>query len=79
MLLGLVVPVRPRASVPAVSNLDRDTDVAHRFEYRVRPISAGVAVPVFAFFASGVAVVGGGFAAAARDAVALGVVAGLEV
>ena len=50
-----------------------------RFEHRMRPISAGVAVPVFAFFASGVTVVGGGFAAAARDAVAVGVVAGLVV
>ena len=79
VLLGLVVPVKPRASVPAVSNLDRETDVAHRFEHRMRPISAGIAVPVFAFFASGVTVVGGGFAAAARDAVAVGVVAGLVV
>jgi Na+:H+ antiporter, NhaA family len=79
VLLGLVVPVRPRASVPTVSNLARETDVAHRFEHRMRPISAGVAVPVFAFFASGVTVVGGGFAAAARDAVAVGVVAGLVV
>ena len=45
--------MKPRASVPAVSTLDRRTDVAHRFEHRVRPISAGVAVPVFAFFAWG--------------------------
>jgi len=33
VLLGLVVPVRPRRrGVPSVSNLDADTDVAHRFE-----------------------------------------------
>src|SRR5215217_7670080 len=70
VLLGLVVPVKPRASVPPVSTLDRRTDVAHRFEHRVRPISSGVAVPVFAFFASGVTVVGGGFGAAVRDPVA---------
>ena len=79
VLLGLVVPVRPRASVPSISSHDRTTDVAHRFEHRMRPISAGFAVPVFAFFASGVTVVGGGFLAAAQDEVALGVVAGLVV
>ncbi len=79
VLLGLVVPVRARASVPSISTLDRTTDVARRFEHRMRPISAGIAVPVFAFFASGVTVVGGGFRAAAQDEVAVGVVAGLVV
>ena len=79
VLLGLVVPVKPRASVPAVSTLDRRTDVAHRFEHRVRPISAGVAVPVFAFFASGVTIIGGGFVATINDPVAIGVVLGLVV
>ena len=79
VLLGLSVPVRPRARVPSVSTLAADTDVAHRFEHRLRPLSAGVAVPVFAFFASGVTVVGGGLAAAAADPVTLGVVAGLVV
>jgi Na+:H+ antiporter, NhaA family len=79
VLLGLVVPVKARASVPSISTLDRTTDVAHRFEHRMRPISAGFAVPVFAFFASGVTVVGGGFLAAAQDEVAVGVVAGLVV
>ena len=56
VLLGLVVPVKPRASVPSISTHDRTTDVAHTFEHRMRPISAGIAVPVFAFFASGRAV-----------------------
>ena len=79
ILLGLVVPVKPRASVPAISTHDRTTDVAHRFEHRMRPISAGVAVPVFAFFASGVRVVDGGFRVALTDAVALGVIAGLVI
>jgi Na+:H+ antiporter, NhaA family len=77
VLLGLVVPVRPRASVPSISTLDRDTDVAHRFEHRMRPLSAGFAVPVFAFFASGVTVIGGGFAAAAADEVAIAIVCAL--
>ena len=79
VLLGLVVPVKPRASVPSISTHDRTTDVAHRFEHRMRPISAGIAVPVFAFFASGVRVVDGGFRAALTDAVALGVIAGLVI
>jgi NhaA family Na+:H+ antiporter len=79
VLLGLVVPVKPRASVPSVSTHDRRTDVAHRFEHRVRPISAGVAVPVFAFFASGVTVLGGGLSATLGDPVAIGVVLGLVV
>lgn len=77
--LGLVVPVKPRARVPAVSVHSRSTDVAHVFEHRLRPLSAGLAVPLFAFFAAGVRVVGGGFGAAVADAAALGVVAGLIV
>ncbi|MBD3784913.1 MAG: Na+/H+ antiporter NhaA, partial [Micrococcales bacterium] len=80
VLLGLVVPVRPRRRrVPSRSTMPSDADVAHRFEHRLRPLSAGVAVPVFAFFASGVTVVGGGLGQAARDPVALGVVLGLVV
>ncbi len=79
VLLGLVVPVRPRARVPSLSTMAPDTDVAHRFEHRLRPLSAGFAVPVFAFFASGVTVVGGGLGATAADPVALGVVLGLVV
>lgn len=79
VLLGLVVPVKPRKSVPGISTLSRKTDVAHRFEHRLRPISAGFAVPIFAFFSSGVAIVGGGFTAAIGDEVALGVVAGLII
>jgi NhaA family Na+:H+ antiporter len=44
-----------------------------RYEHRWRPISAGVAVPVFAFFAAGVSVAGAGLG----GAVTLGVIAGL--
>jgi NhaA family Na+:H+ antiporter len=79
VLLGLAVPVRPRGSVPRLSTLEADTDVAQRFEHRLRPLSAGVAVPVFAFFAAGVRVVGGGFGNALVDGAALGVMAGLVV
>jgi NhaA family Na+:H+ antiporter len=83
VLLGLVVPVKPRerasrlSRVPRVATLDADVDVAHRFEHRLRPLSAGVAVPVFAFFAAGVRVVGGGFGDTLADEAALGVVLAL--
>ena len=77
VLLGLTVPVRPRASVPRVSTLAAEVDVAHRLEHRLRPLSAGFAVPVFAFFAAGVTVLGGGLAGTLADAAALGVIAGL--
>jgi NhaA family Na+:H+ antiporter len=77
VLLGLVVPVRPRDRVPRASTLDADVDVAHRFEHRLRPLSAGVAVPVFAFFAAGVRVVGGGLGESLADEAAVAVVLGL--
>ncbi|GIJ59234.1 Na+/H+ antiporter NhaA [Virgisporangium aurantiacum] len=48
VLLGFVVPVRG------------DGTTAARLEHRWRPVSAGVAVPVFAFFAAGVTVLGTG-------------------
>ena len=38
---------------------DSGSGLAEHFEHRVRPLSAGVAVPVFAFLASGVTI--GGF------------------
>ena len=49
VLLGLAVPARPRGSVPPRT---------HQFENLVRPWSAGIALPVFAFFAAGVTLVG---------------------
>ncbi|PRY59468.1 sodium/proton antiporter (NhaA family) [Knoellia remsis] len=79
VLLGLTVPVKPRDHVPAVSTMPAKADVAHRLEHRLRPLSAGFAVPVFAFFASGVTVIGGGFGEAVRDPVAIGIVLGLVV
>jgi NhaA family Na+:H+ antiporter len=54
--------------------------MAERFEHRLRPLSAGVAVPIFAFFAAGVTVGGlSGLAAALTETVALGIIAGLVV
>ncbi len=47
VLLGFAVPVIRRSRGPGPG-------LAEHFEHRVRPISAGVAVPIFAFFAAGV-------------------------
>lgn len=77
VLLGLTVPVRPRAHVPRISTMAAEVDVAQRFEHRMRPLSAGFAVPVFAFFAAGVTVLGGGVRDTLADPAALGVIAGL--
>ena len=66
VLLGFTVPVLGRRAA------------ADRFEHRLRPISAGVAVPVFAFFAAGVTVGGwSGLIDALGEPVTVGVVAGL--
>ncbi|MFB9183643.1 Na+/H+ antiporter NhaA [Dactylosporangium sucinum] len=51
------------------------TDRAARFEHRWRPLSAAVAVPVFAFFAAGVTL--GGSDGALAGPVVAGIVAGL--
>jgi NhaA family Na+:H+ antiporter len=70
VLLGFAVPVIRRREGPGPG-------LAEHFEHRWRPLSAGFAVPVFAFFASGVTVVGGGLGAAFTDPVTLGIVGGL--
>jgi NhaA family Na+:H+ antiporter len=75
VLLGFAVPVRPgpRPDSP-------DTGLAEHFEHRFRPLSAGVAVPVFAFFSAGVTVGGlTGFGEALRDPIAVGIITGLVV
>ncbi len=71
VLLGLSVPVRRREG--------ERTSVAHRIEHSVRPFSAGVAVPVFALFAAGVTLVGGGLGQAVSDRAAVAVVLALVV
>lgn len=70
VLLGFTVPARP---------VHGETDVrTHRFDDAVRPISAGIALPVFAFFSAGVSLVdGGGPAAVLGQPVVLAIVAGL--
>lgn len=66
VVLGFTVPVLGRHAL------------AEHFEHLLRPISAGVAVPVFAFFAAGVTVGGwSGLGDALGNAVTIGVLAGL--
>jgi NhaA family Na+:H+ antiporter len=77
VLLGFAVPVvRSRAA----GGPEAGPGLAEHFEHRFRPLSAGVAVPLFAFFAAGVTVGGlPGLARSVTDRVALGVVVGLVV
>ncbi len=56
VLLGLTIPVFHRQSAPEA--FKRRPGLAEEFEHRFRPLSTGVAVPVFALFAAGVPVGG---------------------
>jgi NhaA family Na+:H+ antiporter len=68
VLLGFVVPVTRR----------RGQLTAESLEHRLRPVSAGFVVPVFAFFAAGVTVGGwSGLGASMLAPVTIGVLAGL--
>ena len=74
VLLGFTVPVLSRRP----GDRDDVEGLAEHFEHLVRPLSAGVAVPVFAFFAAGVSVGGlSGLVESFADTVALGITAGL--
>jgi NhaA family Na+:H+ antiporter len=67
-------------AVPVLRRSGEGPGLAEHFEHRWRPLSAGVAVPVFAFFSAGVAVGGvAGLVSALTDRVSLGVVLGLVV
>lgn len=75
VLLGFTIPVlhRRRDHTP-----DTESGLAEVFEHRFRPLSAGVAVPVFAFFSAGVALGGvDGFLSALADPVTIGIVVAL--
>ncbi len=75
VLLGFAVPV---IRSQAAGGPEAGRGLAEHFEHRFRPLSAGVAVPVFAFFAAGVSVGGlSGLVDALSDRVALGIVAAL--
>ena len=73
VLLGFAVPV-----LASRKRGEAGPGMAESFEHRLRPLSAGFAVPVFAFFSAGVAMGGvEGFRSALADPVALGIVAAL--
>ncbi len=77
VLLAFTVPVirSERAGGP-----DAGPGLAEHFEHRFRPISAGIAVPIFAFLSAGVTIGGlSGLGASLTDRVALGIIAGLVV
>lgn len=77
VLLGFAVPVLRSAAAggPAAG-----PGLAEHFEHRIRPVSAGFAVPVFAFFAAGVTFGGyDGLMTALSDPIAMGIVAALVV
>ncbi|MEV4410348.1 Na+/H+ antiporter NhaA [Catellatospora sp. NPDC049609] len=75
VLLAFTVPVLPRGGRGAAGD-----GMAARFEHRLRPISAGLAVPVFALLTAGVPLGGpAGLAAALSSPVSVGIVAGLVV
>ncbi|MGE2718536.1 Na+/H+ antiporter NhaA [Mycolicibacterium celeriflavum] len=77
VLLGFTVPV---VRSEAAGGPDAGPGLAEHFEHRLRPLSAGVAVPVFAFFAAGVNIGGyTGFTEAMTDPITLGIVLGLVV
>ncbi len=65
--------------VPAVTRPGEHHSLAEHWEHLWRPVSAGVAVPIFALFAAGVGIDGNVVADAVRDPVAQGVVAGLVI
>jgi Na+:H+ antiporter, NhaA family len=73
VLLGFAVPVLRR------DGAEDKPGLAEHFEHRIRPLSSGVAVPVFAFFAAGVSVVDteGGFGGALVEPVTIGIALGL--
>ncbi|WP_307317870.1 Na+/H+ antiporter NhaA [Microbacterium sp. SORGH_AS_0421] len=72
--LAFTIPVAASRRQPEV----RGMDLAEQLEHRFRPLSAGIAVPLFAFFAAGVSIGGGdGLLRAVADPVTLGVAAGL--
>lgn len=73
VVLGFTVPVRRKDPTAGEGH-----GLALTFEHNYRPLSTGVAVPVFAFFSAGVAVGGlDGLVESLASPVALGILAGL--
>ncbi|MFQ4150485.1 Na+/H+ antiporter NhaA [Arthrobacter sp. LAPM80] len=77
VLLGFAVPVMRSAKR---GGPEAGPGLAEHFEHLMRPVSAGLAVPLFAFFSAGVAVGGlAGLKSAFSDTVAIGIVLALVV
>jgi len=77
VLLAFTVPV---VRSDAAGGPDAGPGLAEHFEHRVRPVSAGFAVPVFAFLSAGVTVGGlSGLGTALTDRIAIGIIVGLVV
>ena len=75
VVLGFTVPV-VRSAINGGPGAG--PGLAELFEHRFRPLSAGVAVPVFAFFSAGVAIGGiDGFTSALTDSVTIGIIVAL--
>ena len=75
VLLGFAVPV---IRSQAAGGPEAGPGLAEHFEHRIRPLSAGFAVPVFAFFAAGVTIGGwSGLTEALTEPVPIGIIAGL--
>ncbi|MCC9175182.1 Na+/H+ antiporter NhaA [Arthrobacter sp. zg-Y179] len=79
VLLGFAVPVLRRG--PDRQKLPANPEapgLSEIFEHRFRPVSTGLAVPIFAFFSAGVALGGwSGMGNAVTDPVAIGIILGL--
>ena len=75
VLLGFAIPViRSQAS----GGPDAGPGLSEIFEHRFRPISAGIAVPIFAFFSAGVAIGGvDGFVSSLKDPITIGIIVAL--
>lgn len=81
VLLAFTIPVRhhaPDRRTDASPAMDGRPGLAEQFEYRFRPLSTWIAVPLFAFFSAGVALGGGaGIASALADPLAIAILAAL--
>lgn len=69
VVLGLLTRVRPDPG--------EDESPADRLAHRIHPISAGIAVPIFAFMAAGVDLRAIGITSALTEPVAIGIILGL--
>ena len=71
VLLGVSVPAARRA---------REEQMTHRFVHKLQPLSAGLALPLFAFFSAGVNIIdSSGFLDTVKDPVTIGIVLGMPV